>query len=497
MKRIRKGYVIGILVVLVAGSIFFFSCNIIFSKGLNFETKNKQVEGIDGMDAAIKLQNVYRSIAKSLIPAVVSLNVESEQTFRNPYREFFNDPFFRRFFGDEDFYGPKEFKRKLQMIGSGFIVTKNGYLFSNYHVVKDATKVIAVLSDNRRFEAKVVGVDPETDIAILKINAENLPVVPLGDSSEVQVGDIVIAIGSPFGLSGTYTTGVVSAVGREGMVSGFQRFIQTDAAINPGNSGGPLVNIKGEVIAINTAIASQTGGYQGIGYSVPINMAKNIAKQIVEKGKVERGYLGINISPIDSTTRKLLGLAEQEGVMVSKVEKNGPADKAGIKKGDIITSIDGVKVNSPDNLQAEVGGKEPGSETTVEVLRDKKRLSFKVKLAERPGQEVAKAAENKEKGKESDKALQTYEFLGVVFSEAPRDILEQNGADYGVLVSNIKENSELSSILEPGQIVAGINGETIRNMADLKGFADRNKNTRSLTFLVIKDGFMLYRGIER
>jgi serine protease Do len=476
----------------ITGGVIFLSCNGIFSKNLSFVTENKDVSSMDGIDQAVKLQNVYRSIAKSVMPAVVSINVESEQTIQNPYGDFYNDPFFRRFFGDQMPGGPKEYKRKLQAMGSGFIVTKNGYLFSNYHVVKDATKIVVVLSDNRKFDAKVVGKDPETDIALLKINANNLPVVAMGESSEAQVGDLVVAIGNPFGLSGTYTTGVVSAVGRPGM-SGFQKFIQTDAAVNPGNSGGPLVNIKGQVIGINAAIQSQTGGYQGISFAIPINIAKNIANQITEQGKIERGYLGINISGVDATSRKLLGLGDSEGVMVSKVEKNGPADKGGVKNGDIITKINGDVIGAPDDLQSMIGNMMPGSSVKLEILRDKKRQELTVKLQERPGE----TAQNQPKEKENKGSSETAVFLGATFADASKDYLDQNGTDHGVVVQQVADDSPLSSVLDEGSVVSAVNQVDIKNIQDIKTFADKHKNDKSFTFLVFKDGFSSYRGIEK
>jgi serine protease Do len=491
MKTIRKVFPVTFILSLILALVGFLSCNTIFSKNLNFETQNKQVQSLDGLDTVLKLQNVYREIAKSLTPAVVSINVESEQIVRNPYNDFFNDPFFRRFFGEENM-GPKEFKRKLQAMGSGFIVTKDGYLFSNYHVVKDATKIVVILADKRQFTAKVIGSDPETDIALLKINANNLPIVPLGDSGEAQVGDMVVAIGNPFGLSGTYTKGIISATGRPGM-TGFQKFIQTDAPVNPGNSGGPLVNIKGQVIGINTAIQSQTGGYQGISFAVPVNTAKNVASQILGQGKIERGYIGINIAALDSTTRKLFGLSENEGVMVSKVEKDGPAEKAGIKKGDIITSIDGESVNSPDDLQAEIGSMQPGKIVKTEIYRDKKKLTVNVKLSERPGNIVTKSESNNDQ----DQPKETFEYLGAVFIDASKAILEQNGTDHGVLVREIKQDSPLSDILENGSIISSINDTDIKSLGDLKNFANNNKNAKSLTFLIVKDGYMVYKGIER
>lgn len=491
--RKKLAFVLGFML-LFGGAGIILTKNHLFSRSLSFDTENKEVTSAEGFDVAQKLQNVYRKIAKSIMPATVSINVESEQIVQNPYSQFFNDPMFRRFFGDEGpNTGPKEYKRKLQAMGSGFIVTKDGYLFSNYHVVKDATKIVVVLADNRKFDAKVVGTDPETDIAVLKINAGNLPVVPLGDSGEAQIGDLVVAIGNPFGLSGTYTTGTISYIGRPGM-SGYQRFLQTDAPINPGNSGGPLVNIKGQVIGINAAIQSMTGGYQGISFAIPINIVKNIAGQIVSKGKIERGYIGVNISPLDNTTRKLLGLNDSEGVMISKIEKDSPAEKAGIKKGDIIVKVNDESVNTPEDLQMTVGSLKPGSDAKFEIVRDHKRMILRVKLNNRPG-EVA--ANNKPGPENESTGAETFEFEGAQFADADKKFLDQNGADFGVVVKSIKDDSSLSGALEPGLIVSQINGTDIKNLKDLKNFAGKNRSTSSFTFLIVKDGFVYYRGIEK
>lgn len=496
MMNIRKklAFVLG-FVLLFGGAGIILTKNHVFSRSLSFDTENKEVTTADGFEVAQKLQNIYRKIAKSIMPATVSINVESEQVVQNPYSDFFNDPFFRRFFGEEGVNpgGPKEYKRKLQAMGSGFIVTKDGYLFSNFHVVKNATKIVVVLADNRKFDAKVIGTDPETDIAVLKINANNLPVVPLGDSGEVQIGDLVVAIGNPFGLSGTYTTGTISYIGRPGM-SGYQRFIQTDAPINPGNSGGPLVNIKGQVIGINAAIQSMTGGYQGISFAIPINIVKNIAGQIVSKGRIERGYIGINISPLDNTTRKLLGLSDSEGVMVSKVEKDSPAEKAGMKKGDIIIKVNDESVNNPEDLQMTIGSLKPGSDAKMELYRDRKKMAVTVRLNNRPGE----VADNNKQGHESDATTaETFDFEDTQFADATKAYLEQNGADFGVVVKSIKDNSILSGALEPGLIISQINGVDIKNLRDLKSFANKSRGSSSYTFLIVKDGFVYYRGIEK
>lgn len=494
-KRSRLG-VLSALVVLLLVCSAFFSSSSGFSKSLNFETENNAVTSIDGMDGVLKLQNVYRAIAKSLMPAVVSINVESEQTVQNPYGDFFNDPFFRHFFGDEGGNGnmPKEYKRKLQAMGSGFIVTKDGYLFSNYHVVKDATKIVVILADNRKFDAKVIGTDPETDIALLKINANDLPVAAMGDSGEVQVGDFVIAIGNPFGLAGTYTSGIVSFVGRPGMMSGFQRFIQTDAPVNPGNSGGPLVNIKGQVVGINAAIQSQTGGYQGISFAVPVNIAKNIGKQIADQGKIERGYIGINITALDQTTRKMLGLSDNEGVIVSKIEKGSPAEKAGIKKGDIITKVNDDSLATPDDLQVSIGSLKPGSAAKIEVLRNKKRIIIEVKLAVRPSEKVASQSPG---GEDNNASKETFEFNGVIFGNASKEVLEQNGAESGIIVNDVKESSPFAGVLDKGYVITSINDTDMKDLGDLKKFAEKNKDTKSFMFVIIKDGFLYYKGIEK
>jgi serine protease Do len=496
MRKKRQLALLLAFVLFISGAGVLLAKNHIFSRSLQFDTENKEVTSTDGFDTAMKLQSVYRKIAKSIMPATVSINVESEQVVQNPYSEFFNDPFFRRFFGDEGMGQngqPKEFKRKLQAMGSGFIVTKDGYLFSNYHVVKGATKIVVVLADNRKFDAKVVGSDPETDIALLKINANNLPVVPIGDSGDVQVGDLVVAIGNPFGLSGTFTTGAISFIGRPGM-SGFQKLIQTDTPINPGNSGGPLVNIQGQVIGINAAIQSTTGGYQGIGFAIPINTVKNIAGQIVDHGKIDRGYIGVNISPIDATTRKIMGLADNEGVMVSKLEKDSPAEKAGLKKGDIITRVNDETVSSPEDLQITVGSLNPGARVKVEFYRDRKKMTVDVKLNTRPGET---AGSNKPGTDDKSVSSESYEFLGAQFSEASKEYLDQNGADYGVVVKSIKDDGALAGALEPGLIVSQINGTEIHNLKDLKGFAGKNKDGKSFTFLIVKEGFVYYRGIEK
>ena len=463
--------------------------------GLEFKTKNPEVENIKGLQNVLEIQNLFRQIANTVMPAVVSIHVESEVKVRNPQHEFFgNDPFFRRFFGLPE----EELKRRIQGQGSGTIVTPDGYVFSNNHVIDGAQKITVKLLDDRTFEAEVVGTDPETDIAILKIDGENLPYAALGDPTLSEVGDWVISIGNPFGLEGTYTFGTISAIGRPGMMSGFQQFIQTDTAVNPGNSGGPLVNMRGQVIGINTAIHSRTGGYMGISFAVPIDIARDVATQILETGRVVRGYLGIVPGNLDDTSRRNLKLKDDEGVLVSEVVEGGPADKAGIQMGDIVTKINNVPVNRPDRLQRQIGSISPGENVRIEILRQGKRKTIDVTLLARPVGEEWKKDQAPERRPESpDKPAAEVSFNGALFQEPSEEYLKRHRAKYGVVVSSVERGSNFAGVLRRGEIVVGINETTIRNIDDMKKFAEDNRKTGSFTFMIVTNGRMIYRSIDR
>ncbi|URA11294.1 Do family serine endopeptidase [Thermospira aquatica] len=480
----RWPWVLSALVIVFALGL---SCSHLFSQSISYQNKNDLVEKTPNLSSVLALQEVLRNIAQSVMPAVVSITVEGEEVIPNPYADFFDDPFLRRFFGFDEM--PKEYRRKLQGAGSGFIVSKDGYIFSNYHVVKGANKIVVILSDNRQFQAKVVGYDEELDFAILKINANNLPVVAIGDSDTVQVGDFAIAIGNPFGLSGTYTLGVVSALGRQGM-TGFQRFIQTDTAVNPGNSGGPLINIRGQVIGINTAIRSQTGAYEGISFAIPINTALASADQILTKGRVERGYMGVVLGEIDETTRKLLKI--DGGVLIARVEKNSAAEKAGLKARDIILKVNGKSVSKPEDVQIMIGSQKPGATVTLEILRENKKQNIQVTLDKRPTTSSAQKEPSQEQP-----GLATVEFLGGIFAEANKSQLDANGAEYGVILQDVKEDSVLTQIMRPGDIVMAINNQPIKNISDFRDFVKRYGNERSYLFVIASRGYVYYRGIER
>jgi len=327
---------------------------------------------------SIPASEAFISVAKAAQPAVVNISssrkvIAGAQQPPSP-SPFFDDPFFRRFFGEEfrrRFQLPPE--RREQGLGSGVLVSPDGYIVTNNHVIAEAEEVTVLLADSRRFTAKVVATDPRTDVAVIKIDAKGLPMLPWGDSSRLQVGEMVLAVGNPFGLNQTVTMGIISAVGRAHMgIVDYEDFIQTDAAINPGNSGGALVNLKGELIGINTAIFSQSGGYMGIGFAIPSNMAKGVMQSLIKHGKVIRGWLGVGIQDLTEDLAKEFGVAEIKGALVSDVASDGPAAKAGLERGDVITSFNNVSVKDSTQLRSLVTESEPGATVTLTILRDKR-----------------------------------------------------------------------------------------------------------------------------
>jgi serine protease Do len=322
----------------------------------------------------------YSSIVQKVVPSVVNISTEKMVKTEIPeqFRKFFQDPFFKRFFGP---FGqlPKEKEQKEYALGSGVIVTKDGYIVTNNHVVAGATKIIVKLYDGRKYKAKLIGTDPDTDIAIIKIDAKNLKPITIADSSKVKVGDIVLAIGNPFGLGESVTHGIVSALNRTSIgLNDYENFIQTDAAINPGNSGGALVDLKGRLIGINSAIISRSGGNNGIGFAIPSNMMKFVITSLIKHGKVERGYLGVMISNIDSSKAKLYGI--DHGVLINKVEPKSAAAAAGLKAGDIIVAVDGKAVKNAGELRNQIAFKGPDAKVHIKVYRNGEYVTLTAKL---------------------------------------------------------------------------------------------------------------------
>jgi len=334
-----------------------------------------------GLENLRQTGETFRSVAKKVSPAVVFIQVEKEVSNQGPVQFFspfdnpFNDDFFRRFFGQipQQNQALPQLPRKRHEIGqgSGFIITADGYILTNNHVVSEADTVRVKLQDGREYTAKVIGTDPPSDLAVIKIKQDNLPFLSLGDSDQLEVGDWVLAVGNPFGLSHTLTAGIVSAKGRSGIgLNDYENFIQTDAAINPGNSGGPLVNLDGEVVGINTAIFSRSGGYMGIGFAIPINMAKQIRDQLIAHGEVTRGRLGVYIQELTAELAQSFGLDHEQGILVSQVIKDSPADKAGLRRGDVIQELNGEKVGKPGDFRNRIALVQPGTRVRLTILRD-------------------------------------------------------------------------------------------------------------------------------
>jgi Do/DeqQ family serine protease len=327
----------------------------------------------------------YATVAKAVMPSVV--NISSLQVIKTYERwsPFMADPFFQQFFGGGgyDYVVPRE-RRELSL-GSGVIADPKGIVLTNNHVVEHATEVKVALSDGRELPAKVIGVDPRTDLAALKVDQAGLPSAVLGDSDRLQVGDIVLAFGNPFGLGGTVTMGIVSAIGRGNIgVADYEDFIQTDAAINPGNSGGALVNTRGEVVGINTAILSESGGYQGVGFAIPANMVREVLDSLIKNGRVIRGYSGLAVQPITPDLARAFSLPDTHGAVVSSVDPEGPAAEAGLRRGDVIVSLKGRSIITDDELRTQMSRLKPGDRTTLGVLRSGRRMDVDLILVEPP-----------------------------------------------------------------------------------------------------------------
>ncbi|MCX7960032.1 MAG: Do family serine endopeptidase [Burkholderiales bacterium] len=328
--------------------------------------------------ASARADSYHEAVAKAM-PAVVGILTAKE--VRSPRLPFFGDPFARRFFGE--MFG--EETRRATSLGSGVIVSPEGFILTNNHVVESAEEIEVALADGRKFAARVVGADPETDLAVLRVEGEALPAIAFGSSESLRVGDVVLAIGNPFGVGQTVTLGIVSALGRSGLgINTFENFIQTDAAINPGNSGGALVDARGNLVGINTAIFSQTGGSVGIGFAMPVATARSVLEQIVKTGTVTRGWIGVELAPLTPALAESYRLARAEGAVIGGVLRNGPADRAGAKPGDVLVAIDGKRVADPQAVLDAVAALEPGRSAVLTVNRRGQTLDLSVTVGRRP-----------------------------------------------------------------------------------------------------------------
>ena len=439
------------------------------------------------------LPNGFASILKPVLPAVV--NISSSKVVKNKGENspLFNDPFFRQFFGNQ--FGPQQQQQphssREQSLGSGVIVTSDGTILTNNHVIDGATDIQVFLSDNREFPGKVIGTDPKTDVAVVKINATGLSTLPLGDSSKMQVGDIVLAIGDPFGIGKTATMGIVSATGRGGLgIENYEDFIQTDASINPGNSGGALIDLHGSLIGINTPILSgEGGGNQGIGFAIPINMAHNVMNQIVEHGKVVRGYLGVHIQDVTPSLAHQFGLNQGGGVLIGDVSPDTPAAKAGLKKGDVVLELNGRPIEAANQLQVQISQMAPGTSANMKIWRDGKSQEVSVSLGELPEQ-----AEKEGPGESTVGALEGVEVQNVTPDLAQQ--LNLPAGTKGVVVTQVDPSSAAGSVgLERGMVIQEVNRKPVNNVEDYKR-ALAGANNQPVLLLVNQGGVTRYVVVE-
>jgi serine protease Do len=446
-------------------------------------------------------QGGFVGVVKAAMPAVVNISTTRVVRAKDMQQmsPFFNDPFFRQFFGDQNPHGfrmPRD--RRENSLGSGVIVDPSGYIVTNNHVVDKADEIKVLLGDKREFVGKVVGTDPKTDIAVIKINAKDLPFLPWGESDNLQVGEYVLAMGNPFGLNQTVTLGIVSAVGRANVgIADYEDFIQTDAAINPGNSGGALVNARGELVGINTAIFSRSGGYMGVGFAVPSKMAHRVMQSLIDKGKVVRGWLGVSIQELSPELVKSFGLADAKGALVGEVVPSSPAEKAGLKIGDVILSVDGKTVGDPSALRNLVADIPVGKEVRVGIVRDKKTRDVTVKIAEQPANLTRTGETPDEEGGTSGGAG----LAGMEVQELTAEVAQQLDlpkGTTGVVVSEVDPASTAAEAgVRRGDVIAEINRVPVRNVRDYTKVVNKLGKNDSVLLLIARGNGKLFVAIKQ
>lgn len=437
------------------------------------------------------------AVAKQAKAAVINISPVKKSARRGEQGPlpFFDDPFFRRFFGEE-FQGhlPTPRKHQEQGLGSGVIVTSDGYIVTNNHVVEGADELTVSLPDKRTFKAKVIGTDPKTDVAVIKIDASDLSVLPWGDARQLEVGEMVLAIGNPFGLSQTVTMGIISAVGRANMgIVDYEDFIQTDAAINPGNSGGALVNLRGELIGINTAIFTQSGGYMGIGFAIPSNMAKNVMESLIKHGKVVRGWIGVSIQEITQDLATEFGVTDTNGALVADVTDNSPASKANLERGDIITNYHGTAIRDPGQLRALVAETAPGTTVTLSLLRDKKPHDVTITIGELPVERTKISRRDDGRGK--GEHVLTGIAVENVTDQSQR--FGRSNVRSGVVVTEIETDGHAERAgLRTGDVIHEINRKPVKDVRDFERITNQLSPNSPVLLLLSRGNATIFLSIS-
>lgn len=444
---------------------------------------SEKLDNSPGVQALEELSNAFANVAEKVNPSVVMIFTETQMRVANdPFRDFFGDDFYKRFFGAPRGDGGQKYTQKG--LGSGVIVASDGIIVTNNHVVKDADDIKVRLMNGKEYKAEIKGRDGRTDLAVIKIDAKNLKAIRFGDSDKARVGEWVLAIGSPLSpeLEHTVTSGIISAKGRSGIGLGnvYQDYIQTDAAINPGNSGGALTNLKGQLIGINAAIATRTGGFMGIGFAIPSNLVKKVMSDILTKGKVSRGWLGVHIQDLNEETAKYMKLDNTDGVLINDVVKDGPAEKAGVKVQDVVVKVNDRKVKNTVELATQIGSAAPGTKVNLTVIRDGKQKTLGVKLGEFPETEEQPVASNN-----------ITNDLGMRVSDITPDLVQQFNlkiSGHGVVISGIERGSAaVQAGLKVGDVILKINRKPIENLSDFNRIMKNVKKGDSLLLYVQRE----------
>ncbi len=487
-NRLRYAWAVLTLVIGIGFGLAVSSKFGIMQNGVAEEQPAAAVE-IKASPSLLAMSDGLADVAQSVIPVVV--NISTSKTIRQERQlsPFFSDPFFRRFFGEPS-TAPREFKQRS--LGSGVIVSSDGYIVTNNHVVDGADEITVLLSDKAKYKGKVVGTDPRSDIAVVKIDTSGLPAATWGDSDELRPGELVMAVGSPFGLNRTVTVGIISAVGRANVgITDYEDFIQTDAAINPGNSGGALVNMRGELVGINTAIFSQTGGYQGIGFAVPSSMVRQVMDSLIKTGKVVRGWLGVEVQDVTPELAKQFDVEEVKGALVAKVIGGSPAQRAGVKQGDVIVGFNGKEVSDSGHLRNIVAATPVGSKVKVEVIREGKKEELNVAIGELPKEMATGPGEATAEGSVLE---------GVKVQSLTSELRSQLdlGADVtGVVVASVDPTSSAADAgLVPGDVIVTINKRPVNDIGDYNRLASELKADEPVLLLINRKGSNLWMSVS-